>query len=452
MSDDRAKGPRRVDLIVRDGLVVTMDKQRRVLEEGFVAVADGAIVAVGSGRAEADGFEASRTVGARGCVVIPGLINAHTHAAMTLMRGMADDLPLTVWLNEHIWPTEFEFVDGEFVHTGTALAAIEMASGGVTTYADMYFFQEQAARAAREVGIRAVLGEALLDFPSPGARTPAQGLGIQRAINDGHAHDPWGFGIVMAHAPYSCSGPVIRQAKELAREQSVMFYIHLAETKDEVAQVAELSGGLTPVAYLDSLGVLDEHTTGAHGVQLTDEDIALLAERGAKIVHCPESNMKLAGGMAPVVGLLEAGVDVGLGTDGAASNNDLSLLAEMDSAAKLAKVRSMDPAALPAPRVVEMATIGGARALGLEDLLGSIEVGKRADLAVVDLSGPNLVPLYDVYSTLVYACGAHDVLHTICEGEIVMRDRKLLRVATSEVVEKAVGIAERIKRFRASKT
>lgn len=428
-----------------------MDPARRVLDEGFVAVADGGIVAVGSGSAQADEYVPDEVIHARDCAVIPGLINAHTHAAMTLMRGMADDLPLAVWLNEHIWPTEAEFVDPGFVYTGTALAAMEMASGGVTAFADMYFFQEEVARAARDVGIRAVLGEALLDFPSPHARTPAEGLAIQRELNRRHADDPWAFGIVMAHAPYSCSAEVIQEAKALAREQGVTFYIHLAETMDEVAQVAESSGGLTPAAYLDSLGVLDEHTTGAHCVQLDSHDIALFAERGARVVHCPESNMKLASGMAPVVELLEAGVTVGLGTDGAASNNDLSLFGEMDTAAKLAKVRAMDPAVLPARQAVEMATLGGAAALGLDGLIGSLESGKRADLAVVDLTGPHVAPVYDVYSTLVYACDAHDVRHTVCEGRVVMRDRTLTSVAGSDVVSDATAVAERIKASRASK-
>lgn len=437
----------RVDLIVRGGLTVTVDPGRRVLEEGFVAVRDGTIVAVGAGADAADAYAADETIEARGSAVIPGLVNAHTHAAMTLMRGMADDLPLAEWLSEHIWPTEARFVKPDFVYTGTSLAAIEMLSGGVTCFSDMYFFQDEVARAAEDIGIRAVLGEALLDFPSPNARTPDEGLAIQRALNDRYADSPWAFGVVMAHAPYSCSAEVIQAAKTLAREQGVTFYIHLAETQDEVAQVAERSEGRTPVEYLDFLGVLDEHTTGAHGVQLSLSDIELLAERGARIVHCPESNMKLASGMAPVVELIGAGVDVGLGTDGAASNNDLSLFGEMDSAAKLQKVRLMDPAALTAEEVVTMATLGGAKALGLDALIGSLEVGKRADIAIVELSTPHLVPLYNIYSHLVYACDAHDVSHTIVDGKVVMRERAIATVDTSAIVEEAVEIAGRIQAF-----
>ena len=435
-----------VDLLVRDGLVVTVDPQQRVVHDGFVAVKDGGIVAVG-GPDEADAYGADEVIEARGCAVMPGLVNAHTHAAMTLLRGVADDLPLEEWLNQHIWPIEAEFVRPEFVYAGTALAAIEMLSGGITCFADMYFFQDEVARAATDIGIRAVLGEALLDFPSPNAKTPKEGLAIQRAVNERYKDSPWAWGIVMAHAPYSCSAGVIQDAKALADEQGLMFYIHLAETEEEVRQIAEKSGGLTPVKYLDSLGVLDRHTTGAHGVQLTGEDITMLAERGAKIVHCPESNMKLASGMAPVVELLEAGVTVGLGTDGAASNNDLSMFSEMDTAAKLQKVRLMDPAVLPARQVVTMATIGSARCLGLDHLIGSLEVGKRADMAIVNLMRPHLVPLYDVYSTLVYACDPHDVRDTIVEGRVVMRDREITSVDTTAVVQTAVDIAGRVREF-----
>lgn len=435
-----------VDLLVRDGLVVTVDPQHRAIRDGFVAVRDGGIVAIG-GPDEADAYGADDVIEARGCAVMPGLVNAHTHAAMTLLRGVADDLPLEEWLNQHIWPIEAEFVSPEFVYAGTALAAIEMLSGGVTCFADMYFFQDEVARAATDIGIRAVLGEALLDFPSPNAKTPQEGLAIQREVNERYKESPWAWGIVMAHAPYSCSAGVIQDAKALADEQGLVFYIHLAETEEEVRQIADKSGGLTPVGYLDSLGVLDRHTTGAHGVQLTGRDIGILAERGAKIVHCPESNMKLASGMAPVVELLEAGVTVGLGTDGAASNNDLSMFSEMDTAAKLQKVRLMDPAALPARQVVTMATIGSARCLGLDHLIGSLEVGKRADMAIVNLMRPHLVPLYDVYSTLVYACDPHDVRDTIVEGKVVMRDREITSVDTTGVVQTAVDIAERVREF-----
>lgn len=474
-----------IDLLVTDAVIVTMDPQRRVIEHGFVAIRDGAILEVGSmgladhhgvggrddsapdggsggpsaaGEAagpsvadvherEIDRFDPADTIEARGCAVIPGLVNAHTHAAMTIFRGMADDIPLAAWLNDHIWPAEARFVDPEFIHAGTQLAAYEMLSGGVTTYADMYFYQEDAARAAREIGIRAALGEALLDFPTPNAKTPAEGMAYQKAFNMSHETDPWAFGIVMPHAPYSCAPEVLKDAKALARELGAVYYIHLAESADELHQVAERSGGLTPVAYLDSLGVLDEMTTGAHGVQLSSTDIALLAERGAKIVHCPESNMKLASGMAPVCELLEAGVTVGLGTDGAASNNDLSILSEMDTAAKLAKVREMDPAVLPAHTVVEMATLGGATCLGLDHLIGSVEAGKRADLAVINLNAPHLVPLYDVYSQLVYACDAHDVIHTVVNGKVVMRNRQIETIDTSAVVEEAVRFAEVVKSF-----
>jgi 5-methylthioadenosine/S-adenosylhomocysteine deaminase len=445
-----------VDLLVHSGLVVTMAPDRRVIEDGYVAARGGEIVAVGSGApgsgSDIDRFAAAETIDARGCAVIPGLVNAHTHAAMTIMRGMADDIGLAEWLNEHIWPTEAEFVTPDFIRAGTSLAALEMLSGGVTTYGDMYFFQEDAAKAAAAIGIRAVLGEVLLDFPTASAGTPAEGIAYQREFNARHADDRLIHGIVMPHAPYSCAASVLQDSKALAREQGVVWLIHLAETADELAQISELTGGLSPVAYLDSLGLLDEMTTGAHAVWLTPDDIAILAERGCSTVHCPESNMKLASGMAPVVEQLAAGVNVGLGTDGAASNNDLSLFGEMDTAAKLAKVRLMDPAALPARQVFEMATLGGARALGLDDLIGSLEAGKRADLAVVGLFAPHLVPLYDIYSHLVYACEAHDVVHAVVEGKVVMRDREIATIDVSSVVEEVEAIAARIQASESRRT
>ncbi|MGQ9457423.1 MAG: amidohydrolase family protein [Anaerolineae bacterium] len=406
------------DLLVVGGTILTLDDRWTELDDGALAVADGAIVALGP-RQEVQGrFLAREVLDASGRLVMPGLVNAHTHAPMTIFRGLADDLPLDTWLKEYIWPAEAQHVNPDMVYWGTLLAAAEMIQSGTVAFADMYFYEDDIGRAAHDAGIRCVLGEALVDFPSPNTKTPDEGLAYVRESFARWAGDPWVTVGLQPHSTYACSPDLLVRAKELADEFGAIYLIHAAETAQEVEDVRRRYGR-SPVRHLEALGILDRRAVLAHGVHLTEEEIALVAERGASVAHCPESNMKLASGVAPVPALRRAGVNVALGTDGAASNNDLNLWGEMATAAKLHKVWSGDPTVASAREVVWMATRGGARALGLEDRLGSLEVGKRADFLCLDLDAPHMVPLYDAYSHLVYAARPSDVRTVVIEGRVV---------------------------------
>lgn len=416
--------PRRADVLILGGTVVTMDDDWSLIGDGGIAITDGAIAGVGSsGEIEAE-FEAAETVSAVGSLILPGLINAHTHAPMTLYRGLADDLPLDTWLKEYIWPAEGRSVNPEMVYWGTLLAADEMIRSGTTLFVDMYFFEDDIGRAAADAGIRALLGEALVEFPSPNFKTPAEGLDYVRNSLERWAGHPLVTTILQPHSTYACSPDLLSQARALADEFDAPLLLHCCETAQEVQDVVAQTGK-KPVELLDSLGMLDERMTIAHGVHLSDEEVSLLGRRGVNISHCPESNMKLGSGVAKVPAMLAAGVNVALGTDGAASNNDLNMWGEMQSAALLHKVSTGDPTVLPARQVLWMATRGGAKAFGLEQKLGSIEAGKRADLVLVDLSAPHMYPMYEPYSHLVYTARASDVRTVLIDGRVVLRDRVL---------------------------
>lgn len=438
---DRQQGV--VDLLVTGGLVVTMDDEWTLIEDGAVAVHNGAIEAVGSSSDLGRAYQPAETIDATGHTVMPGLLNCHTHAPMTLFRGLADDLPLETWLHQHIWPAEAWAVKPEMVYWGTLLAAAEMIRGGTTLFSDMYFFEDDIGRAAKHAGIRAVLGEALVDLPSPNSKTPSEGLAYTEGLLKRWAGDPLVRVSVQPHAPYSASAELLARSKELADRYGAIYLTHAAETAVEVSE-SRARNGRTPAAYLDDLGVLDRNTVLAHGVHLTDEDIALLAEKGTGIVHCPQSNLKLASGAARLPELLAAGVGMGLGTDGAASNNDLDMWGEISSAAMLHKLISGDPTAADARTVVWLATRGGAEVMGLGDELGSLEAGKRADMLLIDLDQPHLVPLCDIYSHLAYAVNKADVATVIIEGRVVMRDRRLLTVDEQELFARAREMAVEI--------
>ncbi len=419
-------GRQRVDLLVSGGTVVTMDEGRRVIEGGAVAIRGERIVAMGPA-AEVEGrYWAPRVVRAEGRLVLPGFINTHTHAAMALYRGVADDLVLERWLEDYIFPLEAKLTRAEFVYRGTQLAAWEMMLGGITTFVDMYYFEEEAARAAAEAGMRVVAGETILDFPSPDAPSPAEALRYtEQFIRRWQGH-PLVIPAVAPHSAYTCSAETLTAAKELAARTGAPLLIHLAETRAEMQTAAERHGS-TPTQYLAGLGVFDVPTLAAHCVYVDEADRALLAEKGVGCAHNPSSNTKLASGIAPVVALRAAGVPVGLGTDGpAGSNNDLNLMEEMDLAAKLQKVTTNDPEVLPAADVVAMATIEGARALGLEREIGSLEVGKRADLILLRRDAPHAIPSFGVYSQIVYSLKASDVETTIINGQVVMERGRVL--------------------------
>ncbi|MEJ2038662.1 MAG: amidohydrolase [Desulfosarcinaceae bacterium] len=430
------------DILVANGTVLTLDDHNTVIEQGAVAVSGGRIAAVGR-EADFRGWDKTAVLDADQGLILPGLINTHTHAAMTLFRGLADDLPLMTWLNEHIFPAE-AMLDSGMVDLGTRLACAEMIRSGTTCFCDMYLFEGAVARAARECGVRAVVGEVLFDFPSPNYGPIDQGFAYTRRLIDQWAGDPLITIAVEPHSPYLCAPDLLRQAADLAGEHGLPLIIHLSETQSEVEQI-KAKFGRTPVGHLAELGVLGPNLVACHAVHLTAEDIDLLRRHNVKVSHNPESNMKLASGIAPVPDLQKAGVCVGLGTDGCASNNNLDLFTEMDMAAKLHKVHRLDPTVMDAATVLDMTTGKAARVLGMETRIGSLEPGKLADLIVVDTRQPHLVPMYSPVSHLVYAVRGSDVRHSVIHGKIVMQDRALTTIDLDKVLAEVRAASARIR-------
>ena len=436
--------PRDVDLIVTGGTVVTVDAAGRVIENGAVAIDGADIAAVDTAAAIAKQFRGRETIDASGQIVLPGLINTHTHAPMVLYRGLADDLPLMEWLNNYIFPAESKTVSPEFVRAGTRLAALEMIESGTTTFADMYYFEEEIARETRNAGLRGVLGQTVIQFPVADAKTPADALArAERFINE-FKGDPLITPAVAPHAIYTLDGPTLRAARELSKRHDVPTLIHLAESRDET-KVAEERRASSPVAYLEGLGFLGPGVVGAHGVWVSDADIQVLKMRNVGISHNPESNMKTASGVAPIPKYLRAGVSIGLATDGAASNNDLDMFEAMRVAALLAKHENADPSTMSARTVLEMATIRGARALGMEGRIGSLEPKKRADLITVSVSGARQTPMYDPLSHLVYVIHGDDVRNTVVNGKMLMRDRNVLTLDATAVIAEARSWAAKVR-------
>ncbi|HEY0703333.1 MAG TPA: amidohydrolase [Candidatus Acidoferrales bacterium] len=426
----------RVDLVVTNGTVITMDGQRRVIANGAVAVRGDSIVAVGPSAEIGAQYDAAKTIDAHGAIVMPGLINGHAHAAMSLLRGMAEDLSLDDWLKKYIFPAEARNVNEEFVVWGTRLGILEMMRGGITTYADMYYFEDAVARVTKEAGMRGVLGETIIDFPAPDNKTVAQALEYTQKFMDHWKGDPLIVAAAAPHSMYTCSAKTLQDAAALARKNHAPILIHLAEAPFELQQSRE-KYGITPAGYLAREGILGPDVVGAHCVWVDQADIALLVKFGVGCTNNPSSNMKTAAGVSPVVDMLAAGQAVGLATDGAASNNNQDLFEEMDLAAKLQKITRMDSRALPAEQVVEMATIGGARAIHMEKLIGSLEAGKKADLILVDTTAPHATPMYNVYSQLVYALKATDVRTVVIGGKIVMEDRRMTTLDEPAILAKA---------------
>ena len=438
-------GQRQVSLIVTNGTVITMDASRRVLTSAAVAIDGRDIVAVDSAAAIARAYRASETIDARGDIVMPGLINTHTHAPMVLYRGLADDLALMDWLQKYIFPAEAKTVTPEFVRAGTRLAALEMIRSGTTTYVDMYYFEEEIARATKTAGLRGVLGQTIIKFPVADARTPEEGLARTERFIREFAKDDLIVPAVAPHAMYTLDAATLKSVRQLADRDRVPVIIHLAETEDEVRTSNEQNKA-TPVGYLDSLGLFGPRTLGAHGVHLTAADIDILKKRGVGISHNPESNMKLASGTAPVPVLRAAGVPVGLGTDGAASNNDLDMFEAMRQAALLHKLQSKDPRTLPAGDVLAMGTIEGARAIAMDRDIGSLEPGKRADLIVVGTTTARQTPMYDPLSHLVYATRGDDVRTTVVNGRVLMREKKVLTLDEPAVLAEARQLAAQVRK------
>ncbi len=432
-----------VDLLVVGGIVLTADRDWNIHDPGAVAVDGGVIVGLGTREEVERAYRGREQIDASGRLVMPGLINAHTHAPMTLFRGIADDLPLETWLHEYIWPAEAKWLSPDFVRLGTQLAAAEMIRSGTVLFCDMYFFEDDIAEVCKEAGIRVVVGGALVDFPNANYKTPEEGLKYSEHLLRKWGGDSLVVPSIQPHSPYATSSELMQQGKALADQYSAPYLLHVSETQSEVQESME-KYGRTPVGRLVDLGVLGPTTVAIHAVHLTDEDIELLAKYETGVVHCPESQLKLASGLTPVPKLLEAGVEVGLGTDGAASNNDLDMFGEMATAAKVHKMIAGDPTAMPARQALSMATLQSARVLGLDDRLGSLEVGKRGDIIVLDLDVPHMVPMYNVTSHLVYAAHSSDVRTVIIDGRVVMRDRELLTLDEGDIFARAREMSRQI--------
>ncbi len=422
------------DLLIHNALVLTLEPGALPQPDAYVAVRGRHIAAVGRARRPQDLPGAGVRLDVRGGLVLPGLVNTHCHAPMVWFRGLADDLPLEPWLREVIFPAESAWLSPERVYWGSLLAAAEMIRGGITTVADGYFFESEVRRALAEAGLRAVAAQGVVDFPAPGVPDPRDNIKVvAEFLESGEDFRPRGvLSAVFCHSAYTCGPETLSQAKDLARQRGARFFLHLAETQEEVEEIRKRTG-LTPPAYLDRLGLLDEGTVAVHGVWLTPEDRELLARRGVKLSHTPESNLKLAAGVAPIPELLDLGVTVGLGTDGAASNNNLDLWGELSLAARLHKVWHLDPTLLPARRALGLATREGAKVLGLEDLTGTLTPGKEADLIVVDTRAAHLTPMFDPYSHLVYAARAADVRYVMAAGRWLLFDGRLTTLDWHEI-------------------
>jgi 5-methylthioadenosine/S-adenosylhomocysteine deaminase len=424
--------------------VVTMDPQRRVIENGAVAVAGARILAVGA-RADIDRrFQPKHRLDRPDALIAPGMIDTHTHAPMSLFRGIADDKRLQDWLENYIFPAEARNVNAEFVRWGTRLACLEMALYGTTTYTDMYYFEDIVAETTRDAGLRGILGQTIIGFPAPDYKTPAAALAATEKYIQRFRGDPLIVPAVAPHAVYTVPDDVLKASRALAGRYQAPLLIHLSETRRENEDLLA-KRSMTPTRLLDSLGVLNGRTLAAHGVWLDDRDLDILARHHTGLAHCPTSNAKLASGIARVVDILNRGIAMGLGTDGFAGSNDSAdLMREMGLAAELQKISLMDPEALPAEKAFEMATILGARALGLEQEIGSLESGKLADMITISLDGPNAVPLYNIYSLLVYSLKASNVNDVMVNGRIVVRGRRMLTLDQSSILAKAAEYRGRI--------
>jgi 5-methylthioadenosine/S-adenosylhomocysteine deaminase len=421
----------RVDLLISPGTVITLNDSWDLIPDGAVAVADGKIRWVGPSRDAAELFEAEETLDAGGGVIMPGLINAHTHASMTLFRGLADDLELMTWLNDYIFPAEKK-LNREMVFWGAMLAAAEMIASGTTCFCDMYIFEDRVAQAAADCGIRAVVGEVLYDFPSPNYGESSNGLSFTRELIAQWRDHPLVSVAVEPHAVYTCSPELLKKCMELAEETGTSMMMHLAESRGEVDDIVARYG-TTPVRHLGALGLLSERFVGIHCVVLDREEMRLMAEAGVRVAHNQESNLKLATGISPVPEMLELGIEVGLGTDGAASNNDLDMFTEMDFMAKVHKGFTLDPTVMDARSCLRVATRGSAAVVGLGDRIGALEEGRAADIIVLDFDKPHLTPVYNHYSHLVYAASGADVCHTVVNGRILYENGRFTSLDIEEV-------------------
>ncbi|MDI6744411.1 MAG: amidohydrolase family protein [Thermodesulfovibrionales bacterium] len=424
------------DYIIHADYVLTMDNDLTVMRNGALAILENKIVYIGSSDEIEKKYSSENIIKGKNTAAIPGLINTHTHAAMVYFRGMADDLPLKEWLEEHIWPAESKWLSPEFVSDATELACLEMLKAGITTYNDMYFFEDAASNAAKKIGMRAVLGAGIVDFPTIAGNSADEYLSkAERFIKEWQGDDLI-VPCIAPHSAYACSPETLKKVRELADKYNVMIHTHLSETQWEVEEIKG-KYGLTPVEHLKKTGILDKNIIAAHCVWVDEKDIGAIAKYKVGVSHCIESNLKLSSGIAPVPEMLKAGVKVSLGTDGAASNNDLNILSEMSTAAKVHKAVSNDPTVLDAKKALLMATKWGADALGLGGITGSLEKGKAADIAIMNLNKPHLTPLYDIYSHIVYSARPSDVETVFVNGKLVVDNERLSTADEDEITAKA---------------
>jgi 5-methylthioadenosine/S-adenosylhomocysteine deaminase len=434
------------DLLVTGNYLYLQNKDKTIIKNGGVAIHQGTIVETGLAADLASKYPDAELLATEHGLIMPGLVNTHTHAAMACFRGLVDDLPLIQWLQEYIFPVEAKLT-GDMVYQATLLSLAEMIKSGTTSFCDMYLFAKDVARAAQKSGMRAWIGEVLYDFPSPNYGELASGFQYVEELFTLYADNPLISITIDPDAVYTCSPDLLKNLKNMAEKHNTLYIIHLSENKDEVQGVKERYGA-SPVMHLENLGLLDNRVVADHCVMLTDAEIKLLAKREVKIVHCPERNMKIASGVAPVPQMLAAGISVGLGTDSSASNNDIDMFGEMNSAAKLHKVNTLDPTVMPAETVLEMATMGGARVLGAENKIGSLEPGKKADLIVLDMNQPHLTPLYTIPSHMVYAARGADVVHSVINGNIVMQNRELKTLDEKAILTDMMSMGKQIKKMK----
>ena len=431
-------------IVLEGGILITMVDGQAPVSNARVVVRDDRIADIHSAESEFPYPEKTEIIDARKGIIMPGLINAHAHTAMTIFRGFADDLPLKEWLFDKIFPAEAKHLSPETVYWGALLGCLEMIASGTTSFLDGYFFQDETVRAVHKSGLRAIVAQGVIDFPAPGVPDPKKNLEAGREFIE-----KWtGFSeriipALFCHSPLTCSSDTLTRSMEISRNFSVPLQIHLSETAEEVVEIQKRTG-MRPVHYLNSLGLLNEDLVAAHGVHLDDGELESLARHGVRLVHVPESNMKLSSGVARIADMIEMGLIVGLGTDGCASNNNLDLFQEMDTAAKLGKVFPLDPVRMSAETVLKMGTSWGAQVLGLKREIGTIEVGKKADIIVLDLQSPHLVPLYNPVSNIVYAASGADVKDVIVNGRLLMKERTFQTLDSAEIMDRVTAISRKI--------
>ncbi len=437
-----------LDTLIVNGMVVTVNPDFEIIGKGWVGVRNGRIVAVEAQRSDSVMPKARETVDADGGIVMPGLVNTHTHLPMSLFRGLADDLPLMTWLNDHIFPAEAAFIHPESVYTGTLLACAEMLLSGTTTCCDGYFHEHSAAQAVSLAGLRAIMGQGVIDYPAPGVPDPSENIAVAGGFVRHWQHRvPLIQPSVFCHSPYTCSDKTLQSAKELARYTGSLFQIHVAETRSEYEMI-QACHHLSPIAYLDSLNVLDSRTLLVHAIWLDDVDIEIIARSGAGISHTPESAMKLGSGIARIQDIIEAGIPVGLGTDGCASNNNMDMFQEMDIAAKLHKVSTLNPQIMNSRTVLKTSTIGGARSIGMDGMIGSLETGKQADILILNIQTPHWTPLYHPESHIVYAATGSDVRDVMIDGVWQVKNRTLVHLDLDDILDQARTEGKRIQEWR----